>query len=162
MIERALGRMRQRAAAGVAEDGFGSRGEYRRHPATMAGEGPATRGIDPALNLVKPSRRNSSLDRSLLESQLDQLTPSHDPVLAVSDPPNRLLPLAKPHQGPIIGFVCGFGGHPAEVAGSHRKFGARFVPVVERKARESRTPSIPTCQMEGLMGFCSIRVGSRP
>jgi len=65
------------------------------------------------LDLVQPPNRQPPLDRSLLEPQFDQLTPAHDPVLTVSNHPNRLLPFAKPRQGSIIGFVCGLGEHPA-------------------------------------------------
>jgi hypothetical protein len=64
---------------------------------------------------------HSSLDRPLRETEAEELSPRHHPVLALGKRSNRLLPIASPRWGSNIGFVRGLGGHPLTLtgAGSH-------------------------------------------
>jgi hypothetical protein len=95
----------------MAQDSIRSRSKYSRHPPSLAREEAAPGGVHPALDLVQAPYQHPSRYRPLLETESEQLVPSHHPMLPTSKDRNRALPLAKPHKRSIIGFVCGLGGH---------------------------------------------------
>jgi hypothetical protein len=65
----------------VAEDGVGSAGEYRGHPAPAGSEAGVANGVDPASDAVQPRLRGSALDLLGGVADRQQLSGGHHAVL---------------------------------------------------------------------------------
>jgi hypothetical protein len=66
----------------MAEDGIGTKRENRGHPPTLDGDGTVPIGIDAAMKSMQRPVMRPRLDHLRTHSELQQLPPSHHPVLS--------------------------------------------------------------------------------
>jgi hypothetical protein len=115
--------------------------------------------------------RDPVLYRVLLETEPQQLIASHDPML----PPRQLRNLCvpsrltrflspRPWKCAYTTIFYGLAGHGPHPDGPGRAFGARFVPLVERKAyeREEMALTRPSSLLSGeghLLPRCHYGLG---
>jgi hypothetical protein len=108
----------QRRCRVVAEDGFGSRSRYGRHPSSFPGDEAMAYGVDPGMHLVQAPSAQSPPDCARLKPQVKQLTSRHHSVLALRQVSDLPIDFASPRQCPHIGLFRGLDGHAPTLAGN--------------------------------------------
>ena len=69
----------------MTQDGIRTARQDCGHPNALLRDPPPPKRVDTAIHRVQPLRLHTTVDRAAPKSELDQLIPSHHPVLSIGE-----------------------------------------------------------------------------